>query len=54
MMTDDGLYGLVTLAYELRVSFQDILAMPNHELVLWSVFFERRRAQEQIRRASNR
>jgi hypothetical protein len=50
MMMDDSLYGLLDIAYELRVSIDDLLDMPMMHIVTWLAYFQRRNAERQVRR----
>ena len=53
-MLDDQLYGLVAIAYSLGVPFDEILDMPLSELRLWSAFFARKNAEEELSRKKGR
>ncbi len=49
MMTDDHLYGMVGLAHELGISFDEVLAMPYKTARVWQAYFARRNAEASTR-----
>ena len=53
-MLDDQLYGLVAIAFALGIPFGDLLDMPLAELRLWSAFFARKNAAEELARKGQR
>jgi len=50
MMTDDHLYGVVALAHELNLSFDEALDMDYRVSMVWQAYFARRNAEASTRR----